>query len=267
MPSDIKCLCVIGNQRSGTTAFRSFLESSGRFYDCGEIAQDADHVVSFPRFCAERDIRASDLLKDQKLSLLFDEFLNFAIKTSAGRFPVFDVKFNAFFATQALWRYPTDLPLFLRKLEALGTHFIFMYRKDLLEQVLSFYIAQHSDRWHNVKENEVTNGMYLDANECVRMARSILEAERICRIWFDQITSYEEIYYEGLFENENVSAKKIEKISSLFNIEFESLSTHFHRNLVKKRSVIENIQEIEEAFKSLDKVLLESSIEMRYSFR
>lgn len=267
MPSDIKCLCVIGNQRSGTTAFRSFLESSGRFYDCGEIAQDADHVVSFPRFCAERDIRASDLLQDQKLSLLFDEFLNFAMEKSAGRFPVFDVKFNAFFATQALWGYPTDLPLFLKKLESLGAHFVFIFRKDLLEQVLSLYIAHHSGRWRDVRENEVTEGMYLDATECLKAARSILEAERICKIWFDQITSYEEIYYEDLFEDEDVSIKKIERISSLFSVDFEKSTTQVHKNLVKKRSVVQNIKDIEEVFKSLDKTLLESSIDRIYSSR
>jgi LPS sulfotransferase NodH len=199
-------ICVVARQRSGTTALRSMLAGTGRMRDFGEIFQNTAQAgsSSFFNFCRENKILLSDTVSAVDVATLCRRYVDHLKEAAGNKHVLIDVKYNSWNVVRPAWHYIHEEPYFMAYLKKMRSIFIFLQRADIVDQVISSYIAESNDKWHNLslKEADVEK-IEVDVKKARKEARLICQSENL--LWsflrrYDKRLHfvYEILYKDGL---------------------------------------------------------------------
>jgi hypothetical protein len=104
-----------------------------------------DAAGTFLRFAEDNNIRLSETTTRTRTAAIAERYLNWLRAQAAPRHVLIDVKLNSWSVLSSWWRYPHHEPFFLYHLKRKGAAFVFIWRENLGEQVLSHFIAR---RWY-----------------------------------------------------------------------------------------------------------------------
>ena len=212
--------------------------------------KDADGT--FLRFAEDNDIRLSETITRAGTAEIAERYINWLRERAAPRHVLIDVKLNSWFVLSPWWRYPHHEPFFMHHLKRNGAVFIFIWREDLGDQVLSRFIARELGVWHNLTAEKVA-GRTLRAPIAwiEEAARLIIRAEADM---LDHLFDYPAkvvIRYEDLFENGNLTERFRNALRRIAGIDLPHGICAIAPNSVGKRDIIENYDEVVAAMGSL----------------
>ena len=243
-------ICVTAGQRSGTHAFRRALVDAGGFADIGEIFNTATlhWPGNFFTHCRERNIGFADVLTGYDTAELCQTYMA-ALRDLAGqKHLLFDVKFNSWGEIRGPWTYLHQEPYFLGHLKANEAKIVFIWRRDIVAQVISDRFGAAIGKWHNVKPEHVKGPVVLDVDENRRLAEWMCQSELY---FWNNLKAYPNallLCYEDLFENGGLSPAARAKVSAMLG---ESLtfreSNYFTKNEVDLRGAVTNYREVADA--------------------
>ena len=255
-------LCIVANQRAGTTALQTALGRSGRFLNLGEIFQTNDSRLpgNFVDYARDRQINLAELATLAGARRVCEDYLDHIAALDAARVPVIDVKFNSWFAITPFWSYPQDEPLFMRLLKERDAAFVFVRRRDLAGQVLSEEIARHTGVWHGLDADQAEAGFAVDIGRVRAKARQIVRAERFFAGQLAQYPRCRKVFYEDMFTDGSVQPALARFCLSSFGLDPSvQLTPSIVRNAGDKARQIRNHAEavaaIEDVARRLNRAL------------
>ena len=248
-------VCITAGQRSGTTALRSLMSGTGRFADLGEIFDTAAMTVpqSFFGYCRDRRLQFVDVMSGPDAERLCKDYVALLRRVAGDRHVLIDVKFNSWGEIRMPWTFMHQEPFFLTQLKWMKAKFIFVWRRDLVGQILSDRISERIGKWHNLTAEDATEPFALDVERLTRRARLMCQSEAY---FFHNLRGYADaamFSYERLFDDAGGLAPAVrEAIGHLVgeNLVF-STEQLYRRNQLDKRAVLANYAELAAA---LDKV-------------
>ena len=175
-----RLVCITAAPRTGTTALEGALVA-GNVMNFGEVFHThplKDAVGTFLRFAEDHNIRLSETITRAGTAAIAERYLNWLREQAAPRHVLIDVKLNSWFVLSPWWRYPHHEPFFLHHLKRNGAAFVFIWREDLGDQVLSRFIARELGIWHNLTAEKVAGRTSESAN---RVAQESSGAHYSCR--------------------------------------------------------------------------------------
>jgi LPS sulfotransferase NodH len=244
-----RIICVIAGQRAGTTALRQAIGLAGGARDYGEIFQTRANDENgmrhaFWTFAHENGIALSTTMMPDGAAMVARQYVE-RLKMGAGaKHVLIDVKLNSWWALSPAWQYPHDEPFLLKWLKREKTAFIFLWRKNLAEQVLSLYIANELGRWHNITAESVAGRTFrAPIGQLERWAGLICRSESDMREHLKKypekiVAAYEELYRDGALSN----AFKAE-FCTLTGVDLSGRQPRMRQNQVRKRDVVSNYEE------------------------
>lgn len=247
-PSGQQLICITAGQRAGTTALQRALGASGKVRNFGEIFQtrnpQGDPHGPFLKFIRANDIRLADAMTSTDVSSVATTFLR-DLQTQAGdKHVLVDVKLNSWLALTPAWHYSHEEPFFLRFLKRNLATIIFVWRRNLAEQVLSAFISQELGIWHNIDADSVA-GRTFDAP----IARVRRAATMLClaeRDMHTQLAKYERkivIAYEDLFADGELAPQFRDRFARVFGEDLNLAATPgIRRNSVPKSEIVTNYE-------------------------
>jgi hypothetical protein len=247
-------LCVVGGQRSGTTALESALAASTLFHDFSEIFQIAElrEPGNFYDFAAERRVLATDLASFTGILQVMDDYFGHLEHLAGRKLPLLDIKFNAWNAIRPFWGFMSEEPLLMKEMRRRGTRFIFIVRRDLAAQIMSEWIAREAGQWHLLQEDHPIAPFEIKKSAALRRARLIIEAEKRIYGFLKDSDHLFAVYYEDLYQNGAVSSRLSQWLQAQFPITLNGpLVPNLVPNKVPKRAVIANAEEIQSAVAKL----------------
>ncbi len=250
-----KTLCIVAGQRSGTTAFRSLLSATDRFADIGEIfdTATADQHGSFFNFCRERNVRLSDITSGPAAERLCHAYMAVLRELAGNRHLLIDVKFNSWGNIRLPWSYIHQEPYFLAHLKYQRTRFAFVWREDIVAQVMSDRISSRLGKWHNIERSDAGEPFDLDVAEIRERTKLLCLSEQyfldnLREYPFTLFFCYEKLFAAGDLLNERVCAK----ISATFNEKLAfPLSALYQRNKIDKKRIVANYAEVASAIEDV----------------
>ena len=241
-------LCVVAGQRSGTTALRSSLETTGEFLDLGEIFHTDDlREASFLTYVRQHKIQIDDFADTDRANVIADEYIAFIHKIANPRIPIIDIKFNSWNAFSPIWGYLHETPFFMRALFRDKARFLFVYRRDIVGQVLSEQVAREAQVWHDLKREHVRGPIVVDSDLVPKQAALIMRAEKILWNYLTPSRRAISMHYESLFKNRRVNDWLIEQLSKDFQIRiFHEVVSPIGKNEGDIKDLISNYGEIQD---------------------
>lgn len=246
-----KFLCIVAGQRAGTTALRSALAGTGKFFNHGEIFHTDDFAPgAYLPFVRSEGIKVEELATEDLAKGVAQRYLKHLLDVANGKIPAIDVKLNSWHAIRPFWGYVHQSSFFLERLIDQGTFFIFIRRKALVEQVLSEQVARKANKWHSLTEEDLPEELEVDIPAARQQARLIIQSENhlLGRIKFTPhvfATTYEELYPDG-----QVNPDLISQLASRFEIQLPpSIEPLIKKNKGNKKSVVTNYAEAEREIK------------------
>jgi hypothetical protein len=241
-------LCLIAGQRSGTTALRDLIAATGGFADLAEIFDTAaiDQPTSYFGYCRERTLKVTDVMSGPDAERLCKDYIGLLRATAADRHVLIDVKFNSWGEIRMPWTYMHQEPFFLSQLKWMRTKFLFVWRRDIVAQVLSDRISDHIGKWHNLEPGDATEGFVLNKDKIRMRAKLLCQSEQY---FYQNMKQYDEcifLCYEDMFDDdERLTADARDKISGLMNERYVFPDRgSYHRNRIEKSLVVENHAEL-----------------------
>jgi hypothetical protein len=150
------------------------------------------------------------------------------------------------------WRYPHHEPFFLYHLKRNGAAFVFIWREDLGDQVLSRFIARELGIWHNLTAEKVASRTLRAPVEWLKkVAELIARAETDM---LDHLCDYPAkvvIRYEDLFENGILTERFRNALRRVAGLDLTDGICPIAQNSASKRAIIENYDEVVAAMSSL----------------
>jgi hypothetical protein len=248
-------VCLTAGQRSGTTALRSLMSETGRFADLGEIFDTAiiDEPQSFFGYCKRNKVQYNDILSGPDAEALCKKYVGVLRELSPGRHVLFDVKFNSWGELRMPWTFMHQEPFFLRQLKWRSAKILFIWRRDLVSQILSDRISDAIGKWHNLTPEDATKPIRLDAAKLAERAKLMCLSEKY---FFNDLKSYSDalmLSYEALFDSEGRLAQDSQdRIARLVG---ETLaipqSGLYRRSGLEKEKIVENYDEIVRAIQKV----------------
>jgi len=246
-------LCIVAGQRTGTTALRSALASTGKFHNFGEIAQTAptDRLGSFLGYAKERRIEVSEMATYEQAEAVARDYLVYLQKLAGRKIPLLDVKLNAWQIIRPIWGYVHQMPFFMEFLQKQGCTFLFIRRRDLVEQIVSARIASAANKWHGLEEKDIEFPISLGVDEVRNQARLILQSETFLLSCLRKASNhlitaeYEDIFVDG-FVNSNLLSALREKMGVAIP---SQILSQIKRNDVNKRLAVLNYEAVSKAIR------------------
>ena len=249
-----RIFCIVAAQRSGTTALANALARTTRFTNFGEIFQIPDSgnrisqksAASFFQFIEANKIGLTEMSTTHGATQLAERYMAFLKQRAVPNDIVIDVKLNAWRALAPAWGYPTGQPHFLRYLKTNAAFFIFVWRENLADQVVSTFIARKLNVWHNLTAELVSGRSFTAPVRAMRnLAVAICEAESIVRANLAKYRHRIEIPYERLFENGNPTRQFLDEFSAAAQLDLKGvLASSVRPNSVPKREIVTNYDEV-----------------------
>ena len=247
-PSGQQLICITAGQRAGTTALQRALGASGRVRNFGEIFQtrnpNGDPHGPFLKFIGANDIRLVDAMTSANVNSIAAAFLQDLQQQAGDKHVLVDVKLNSWLALSPAWHYSHEEPFFLKFLKRNDATIIFVWRRNLAEQVLSAFISQELGIWHNIDAESVA-GRTIDAPIArVRRAATMLcLAERDMHAHLAKYQRKVVIAYEDLFIKGELSPQFRKKFIRVFGEELDLAAVPGIRpNSVPKNEIVTNYE-------------------------
>jgi LPS sulfotransferase NodH len=243
-------VCVASNARSGSTALREALAASGVFFDFGEIFHDDFRLAPFPflGFLDRWPDPVAALLKKKDATAIARAYLEQLAFQSNGLRPLIDVKHNCWSVLRPLWQYPHDQPLFMWALKARGTTFVLLRRANLGDQILSYYIATHTNIWHApVRAQDVPADIQsrrLEPDVARRLAILFARSEAQTESFLRGYPNVVQLTYETAFERGVLSAGAAAELSKVLGVPIPRRPIAMKPNPLDKRAVVSNYDEV-----------------------
>lgn len=235
-------LCLIAGQRAGTTALRSALGATGKFFNHGEIFHTEDFKPgAFLPFARERALQLADLATHELAEQVTSEYLAHLSSVAAAKTPLIDVKLNSWHVIRPFWAYIHQRPFFLDALIRRGTAFVFIRREDLVEQILSEQVARHASKWHNLAEGDLPSPISVDVSTVANQARLILSAENLLIGFLKGLDTVIGMSYEDLFVDGSVNPYLLGRLGETFGCDIpENVTPKIAKNEGDKRKMVAN---------------------------
>lgn len=245
MSGDI--ICVTAGQRSGTNAFRKALSNTGRAHDVGEIFNTA--TLGWPgnyfAYCRERTVGMADILSGQDAEDLCKDYIASLRELAGEAHLLFDVKFNSWGQIRAPWSYLHQEPYFLGHLKNHEAKIVFIWRRDMVAQIISDRIGAAIGKWHNIKAEDVREPVTLDVEENRTLAELMCQSELY--FWNNLKTyprtlllCYEELFVDGVLSNDSQM-----KVSEFIGEPLQFIDRNYYRrNEILQREVVVNYDEV-----------------------
>jgi hypothetical protein len=244
-------LCITAGQRSGTTALRSLIASSGRFQDLGEIFDTSiiDQPESFFGYCRARKLQFTDVMSGPDAEKLCHDYLAMLQHKAGSRNLLFDVKFNSWGEIRMPWTFMHQEPFFLTQLKWKRAKLLFIWRRDIVGQVLSDRISDHIAKWHNLEKSDVDAPFELDVEKIRTRARLLCLSEKY---FFHNLRTYPEtlmLCYERLFDRAGLLEPQTRDKISVFLGEDLAVpkSSLYHKNRLEQSRTLTNYQQLASA--------------------
>jgi len=243
-------LVIVAGQRAGTTALQGALGSTGKFLNLSEIfhTEPPNLRGTFLEFCQARDIRVADMATEAKTQEIALEYLAHLRELSAPKIPLLDIKLNSWHVIKPFWSYVHQTPFFMKVLLKNDALFLFIRRRNLLDQVLSEQIARSTEKWHDLQESDVVAPIEVNAAQLAGQARLILQSELFLSGCLRSSNKLLAIDYEDLYQDGFVNPKLLSALQSKLGINLPaSLKPSIHKNTPDKQQIIANYKEASQA--------------------
>jgi sulfotransferase family protein len=185
-PADfIHLFAVIGAQRTGTNLLREILNTNERIAMLGEVLMPSPALAHWDNFCRNLPIRSVMPMTRGEAESLLDRYFKFVEyrirnhwegnkKSCIYTFGV-DIKYNQLnHIAPADWDSTSSSPFILRYLQSRGVTLIHTTR-NVIHSAISTLIASRRNLWHNYDGAVIQHGYYIDVEECLAQARTILQ--------------------------------------------------------------------------------------------
>ncbi len=252
---DQQIVCITAGQRSGTTALRSLMSGTGRFADLGEIFDTAamDVPQSFFGYCRDRRLQIVDVLSGPDAERLCKDYIALLRRVAGNRHVLIDVKFNSWGEIRMPWTFMHQEPFFLSQLKWSKAKFVFVWRGNLVDQILSDRISERLGKWHNLTAEDAGGPFSLDVAKLVERARLLCLSETY---FFHNLRSYPDVAmfsYERLFDVAGGLAPVVREAMHRLMEEPLVFSTErlYWRNQLDKRAVVANHAELAAALEKV----------------
>jgi LPS sulfotransferase NodH len=262
-----RVICITAAQRAGATALQNAVRA-GNVLNYGEVFHPQpleDAAGTFLRFAEERDIRLSETATRSGAAAIAEDYLNWLREQAAPQHVLIDVKLNSWFVLSSWWQYPHREPFFLHYLKQKRAVFVFIWRENLADQVLSLFIAREFGIWHDLTAEKVA-GRTLRAPVTWLKELAVLIA-RAEDGMLDHLRDYPDkvvICYEELFLNGRLSEQFRSAFVRITGIGLpRTTSGGVPPNSANKRDIIENYDEVIAAIRPISesrRLQLESRI-------
>lgn len=245
---DRQIVCVTAGQRSGTTALRSFISGTGVFADLGEIFDTSiqSDRQSYFGYCRNRAIQVADIMTGPDTEALCKDYISTLQQISSNRHILIDVKFNSWGEIRMPWTYMHQEPFFLSQLKWARAKFIFVWRRDLVAQILSDRVSDRIGKWHNLDAGDAIAPFELDVERMRGRATLLCMSEQY---YFQNLSNYSDtvfLCYEELYGGaDGLSSAAQAAISGLVGEPLRfSGSSPYVKNTLNHRSLIANYAEV-----------------------
>lgn len=245
--------CIVAGQRSGTTALRSLLSGTGRFADLGEIFDTSTMAQPelFFGYCRRQKIGIADILSGPDAERLCKDYVGMLRGLSVGKHLLIDVKFNSWGEMRMPWTFLHQEPFFLSQLKWRGAKFVFVWRKDIVAQVLSDRVSEKLGKWHNITPADAVAPFALDVDRIRRRAELLCQSERYFFRNMRNTKNVAVLCYETLFDEKGFLAPAARtKLASLAGEPLVFAEEPlYRRNDIDKRALVTNYDEIAAAIR------------------
>ncbi|HEX4080351.1 MAG TPA: hypothetical protein VHX61_15935 [Rhizomicrobium sp.] len=245
-----KIVCILAAQRAGTTALQTAMSSTGDLVNYGEIFQmlpsgGGPKRRLFWSFVRDQNVAFTDVISVRGAARVAAEYLEWLRQGAAPAHVLIDVKFNALSALSPLPRFLGEEPFFLRVMKRENVIILFIWRKDLGEQVLSTYISRKLGLWHNITPQKMGNLKFSAPVERLsRLATLICTTENAIGRYLSGYQNCLILSYEELFADGVIAGDALYRIRSITGIDIGSgMLGRMRPNTIDKREVILNYDE------------------------
>ena len=242
-----RLVCITAAPRTGTTALEGALAAEN-VMNFGEVFHThplKDAVGTFLRFAEDHNIRLSETITRAGTAAIAERYLNWLREQAAPRHVLIDVKLNSWFVLSPWWRYPQHEPFFLHHLKRNGAAFVFIWREDLGDQVLSRFIARELGIWHNLTAEKVAGRTLRAPIAWLKKAAGLISRAEADML--DHLCDYPAkvvIRYEDLFENGVLTERFRKALRRIAGIDLPHGICAIAQNSACKRDIIENYDEV-----------------------
>ena len=231
------------------------MSGTGRFADLGEIFDTAAMEVpqSFFGYCRDRRLQFTHVLSGPDAERLCKDYVQLLRRTAGDKHVLFDVKFNSWGEIRMPWTFMHQEPFFLTQLKWMKAKFIFVWRRDLVGQILSDRISERIGKWHNLTAEDASEPFALDVQRLARRARLMCQSEAY---FFENLCGYSDVAmfsYERLFDDAGGLAPPIRQAIGRLVGESLAFPTEqlYRRNQLDKRAVLANYAELAAALEKV----------------
>jgi hypothetical protein len=251
MGNDRRLFCIMAGQRSGTTALRSLISQTDAFTDLGEPFDSAilEEPQSFFGYCARRRIGIADVLAGPRAEALCRDYVQHLWSVTRCPHMLIDIKHNSWGNIRTPWTFQHQEPFFLAHLKRERTRFLFVWRRDMVAQMLSDRIAARLGVWHNIEVGGDAAPFALDVAELEERARLMCLSEGFFYALIRDYPFARTLCYEQLFDADGCLSEAVrESICDLARERFTFRGPAvYRRNQVDKRAIVSNYGEAAEA--------------------
>ncbi len=249
-----RLVCVTAAPRTGTTALERIL-GAGNVMNFGEVFHThplKDAPGKFLRFAEDHKLRLSEMTTRSGTAGIAERYLRWLREQAAPRHVLIDVKLNSWFVLSPWWRYPHHEPFFLEYLKRNRAVFVFIWREDLADQLLSRFIARELGIWHNLTPEKVAGRTLRAPIDWLRnVADLIVRAEAEMLGHLSDYSAKIVIRYEDLFENGILTGRFRSALRRIAGIDLPNGNSAIAPNSASKRELIENYDEVVTAMRPL----------------
>jgi len=227
----LETLCfVIGRPRSGTTVFKSMLQTHTQVWSFGEVLNE-NNPRSYFHFLKRLQAQGRDSISPSKSISNFIEYLGWCRKTAIERQPtnrivVLDFKYDQAHLLCEPWWSLSSLPRIFSLIRELGCKVIDVHRTDLVRLVISNKVAIETKIYHSNKLEPGTGQqakIHIDPDRLLREIDATAKAyDKVAR-HFRNYPDYLQICYEDMFEEGAFSSALVGRVASFLGVpdEFE----------------------------------------------
>jgi hypothetical protein len=250
-----RVICITAAPRAGTTALQYALKAAG-IVNFGEIFHNdplPDSIGSFLSFALRQDLRITDMSTRPAAAAIAERYLDWLREIAAPNHLLVDVKLNSWLALCPWWQYPCSEPVFLSRLKKGRAVIVFIWRENLVDQLLSQFIAREIGIWHNLTPANVAGRTFkAPVDRLKELATQVVCAEIEM---LDHLRDYPAkviMRYEDLFENGFLSKTFRASFTKVAGIALSANTPIAIRQTSSpKRDIIENYEEVASAIRPL----------------
>lgn len=249
-----RLICIIAAQRAGTTALQHAIKAAG-VVNYGEVfhPRPLNAAGKFLHFSEAQDLRLTEITTREGTAAVAERYLTWLAEQAAPAHFLIDVKLNSWSVLSPWWHYPHRQPFFLSQLKRRKTIFVFIWRDELGDQVLSQFIANEFSIWHNLTDAKVA-GRKIEAS----IVRSRELAQTIVRAEADMLNHLHGYPHKVVIRYEDLFQKGV--LAKCFRREFRKAagidlpwgdSVFVRPSSADKRAIVQNYDEVMAALRPL----------------